>query len=300
MANVEEFAGKVLGVKLNEYKTSYDPSLLVPVPRYINREQYKIDCNNLPFDGWDIWHAYEVSFLTEKGLPVLGVGKLMYPANSPLFVESKSLKLYFYSFNMMKYGKDTKAGCEIVESMVKKDLSSVLGIAPDNVRFKIHLSVHDESKDCFKKHSEARKIVDIEDIEFKYFNEFPQVLSYLRKDYEEEVCVKIPFLRSNCRVTHQPDYGTLFVTIIGKNVLDISSLVQYIVSFRNENHFHEEVVEMVYKRLWDKLTPSGLFVGALYTRRGGIDICPMRYTDINLVPAEFLDESILTPKTLNQ
>lgn len=305
---IEEIAGKVLGVRLNDYKTTYDPSLLVPVPRKLNREQYGIENENLPFKGWDVWHIYEVSFLTEKGLPVLGVGKLMYPADSELFIESKSLKLYFYSLNMMKYGCSVFEGCLTVEAIVRQDIAKALKIPADDVMFMIHLQ--EDSVDAFKDFKDISSMCNLEENEFTEFKEAPSLLEstltisnlQIHRDLKRGLAtrIKIPFLRSNCRVTHQPDYGTMYISVLADEDLDLTSLAKYIVSFRNEFHFHEEVVEMVYKRLWDKLKPIELFVGALYTRRGGLDICPMRYTNINLCPEEMLDVYKLTKKTLNQ
>ena len=55
--------------------------------------------------------------------------------------------------------------------------------------------------------------------------------------------------------------------------------MEYLVSFRSEYHFHEECCEMIYKRLYDLLDADDeLFVCALYTRRGGIDISPARWS----------------------
>ena len=86
-------------------------------------------------------------------------------------------------------------------------------------------------------------------------------------------------MRSNCRVTHQPDFGDVFIYYNSKKHILESSLVQYLCSFRQEYHFHEECVEMIYKRLFDLLdVDDELFVCALYTRRGGIDISPVRYS----------------------
>jgi len=56
-------------------------------------------------------------------------------------------------------------------------------------------------------------------------------------------------------------------------------LIKYLSSFRSEYHFHEECCEMIFKRLYDLLDENDeLFVCALYTRRGGIDICPARWS----------------------
>ena len=80
-------------------------------------------------------------------------------------------------------------------------------------------------------------------------------------------------------MTHQPDFGDIFIYYKSKKHILENSLVKYLVSFRNEFHFHEECVEMIYKRLFDILDNNDeLFICALYTRRGGIDINPIRYS----------------------
>jgi 7-cyano-7-deazaguanine reductase len=77
-------------------------------------------------------------------------------------------------------------------------------------------------------------------------------------------------------VTNQPDWGDVYIHIKGEKAVTPESLLQYIVSMRKENHFHEEIAECIYKRLFDLLQPEELFVACLYTRRGGIDINPVR------------------------
>jgi TonB-dependent SusC/RagA subfamily outer membrane receptor len=90
-------------------------------------------------------------------------------------------------------------------------------------------------------------------------------------------------LRSNCRVTNQPDWGDVYIHIAGHRTVSPESLLQYIVSMRKENHFHEEICECIYKRLWDMLTPQELMVSCLYTRRGGIDINPEDIESVNIL-----------------
>jgi 7-cyano-7-deazaguanine reductase len=100
-------------------------------------------------------------------------------------------------------------------------------------------------------------------------------------------------LKSNCKVTGQPDWGNIFIAYKAAHTIEPSSLLKYLISFRGENHFHEEIVETVYKRLYDLLAPEELTVVAFYTRRGGIDINPCRTTDLKLIPSEFPNPSIL-------
>src|SRR5574344_691395 len=106
MSTTTEIASKLLGKKVSGSET-YDPSILVAVPRYENREQYNIKSNKLPFVGFDIWHGYEFSTMTTKGLPITRVIKIRYNCNNEYIVESKSLKLYLNSYNMSRYGETT-------------------------------------------------------------------------------------------------------------------------------------------------------------------------------------------------
>ena len=71
----------------------YDASLLFRIPRAENRDHYGINASHLPFVGYDVWNCYELSFLTDNGLPVSRVMKLIYSCESEFLVESKSLKL---------------------------------------------------------------------------------------------------------------------------------------------------------------------------------------------------------------
>ena len=125
--DVVAIAGKHLGKVGGEgYKATYDPGLLVAIPRHLNREAYGINEGDLPFIGGDVWNAYEVSAITTKGLPVAGMMKIYCPADSPLHVESKSIKLYLNSFNMTKLG-DTAQECkQLLEQTVMEDLSKAL------------------------------------------------------------------------------------------------------------------------------------------------------------------------------
>ena len=93
-------AGDGTVVKPYETPDHIDSTLLVSVPRYINRQQYEIKELELPFIGFDTWNCYEFSTLLECGFPVSGVIRCVYPSNSKCVVESKSLKLYLNSFKI--------------------------------------------------------------------------------------------------------------------------------------------------------------------------------------------------------
>lgn len=292
--NKPPIEGKVLGKQV-EYPSKYSPHILVAVPRKINREQYNIREENLPFIGYDIWHAYEVSFLTNNGLPVSGLLKIIYPSESPYIVESKSLKLYLNSFNMEKVGENVNDAIHKTQRIIKKDLDTLL-----HVNVEINLFINDTStSSLFSDYQIIENLPNINKLQFTQFTDSPDLLTI---EKEESFVLKAGthLLRSNCKITHQPDWGSAFIYIKGLNKPQILSILQYIVSFRNENHFHEEICEMLFQRLNETYSPSELMVTCIYTRRGGIDICPIRATSKNLLPIQLTSPKHLTTKLLKQ
>ena len=269
----EQIASKHLGKK-STGSESYDPTLLVAVPRSANREQYDIKNNDLPFIGYDVWHGYEFSVLTENGIPITRVLKLKYNCDNDFLVESKSLKLYLNSFNMSRFGKTVQEALEISKSLIEKDLSEKLETKVE-VEF---LENNSKRAEIFEGFDNLMNFVDETKLVVESFKEAPELLRISEAD-EKEYFLTFDSLRSNCRVTHQPDFGDAFIYYKSKKHIDESSLVQYLSSFRSEYHFHEECCEMIFKRLQDLLdNDDELFVCALYTRRGGIDICPVRWS----------------------
>lgn len=255
-----------------------DPSLLVAVPRSLNRVGYGIHEDDLPFAGVDAWNSYEFSTLLKNGFPVSGWLKFTYSSDTPNIVESKSVKLYLNSFNMAKL-IDSQCDMYVVVDLIEKHLSEATGGAV-NVSFFDGRDV-ETIKPIKGDYTSLESFCDVELMEFNQYNESADILKV-----EEGIGTfkwRSHSLRSNCRVTNQPDWGDVYVHIKGMKTVTPESLLQYVISMRKENHFHEEIAECIYKRLWDLLEPEELFVGCLYTRRGGIDINPMRASDTGLL-----------------
>ncbi len=267
----DKIASTHLGKK-SSGSENYDPSLLVAIPREENRKQYNIKSNDLPFNGFDIWHAYEFSALTQNGLPVTRLLKIKYNCESEFLVESKSLKLYLNSFNMSKFGMNTDECLNICKKIIADDLSEKL-----QTKVAVNFLNNQTTKtQIFKEFDNIMNYVDEKNLKVEKFKEAPELLE-VQNLKKEEYYLTFDSLRSNCRVTHQPDFGDAFIYYKSKKHITEDSLVKYLSSFRSEFHFHEECVEMIYKRLSDILDKDDeLFVCALYTRRGGIDICPVR------------------------
>ncbi|TAJ08681.1 NADPH-dependent 7-cyano-7-deazaguanine reductase QueF [Marinilabiliaceae bacterium JC017] len=287
--------GKYLGKKV-DYPKSYSPDILVAVPRQLNRDQYHLRANYLPFTGKDTWHAYEIGFLTKKGLPVSGVMKFVYPATNEFLVESKSLKLYLNSFNMDRFGNTPIEGIQIISEKIKKDLNKLLNT---NVELNFFPEGSEQSSADFSGYQVLEQMPVASQLTFTDFKETPQLL-HSTDTKPSTLKIATHLLRSNCKITHQPDWGSAFIHIKSTGTPDLSSILKYIVSFRNENHFHEEICEMLYKRLWDAYAPEELAVTCIYTRRGGIDICPARASEERLLPKHLTSTKAFSQKLLKQ
>lgn len=276
-----KMASKYLGKNV-EGSEQYNPALIVPIPRVENRRQYEIDNNNLPFYGWDIWHAYEFSALTNNGVPFTRLIKIKYPCDSEYIVESKSLKLYFNSFNMTRFSNTVNESLAECKTIIEKDLS-------ESLKTKVEISFIDNytnRTELFSNYKNIMEFIDDTKIVIDKFKEAPEVIETENLNVDKEYYLTFGSLRSNCRVTHQPDFGDIFIFYKSKKHIKEDSLIKYLTSFRSEYHFHEECCEMVFKRLFDVLDNNDkLLVCALYTRRGGIDISPVRWSK-NFEPDE--------------
>lgn len=281
----------VLGRRV-DYPSAYSPGVLVGVPRELNRAGMGIgEGSPLPFVGFDMWNAYEVSCLTDKGMPVAAILRMVVPASSPRLVESKSLKLYLNSLNMERLGATSAEALDSLRCTVAKDVSGIVGaevgvgvFSPDEATS----ATADDGFSLLEDNPAAREVV------FSSYTETPDVLSGSGKG--GRMRVKSHLLRSNCKITHQPDWGTVWVDMEGSELPEDTSLLQYIVSLRGENHFHEEICELVYVRLMQRFSPDKLAVVCSYTRRGGIDINPCRATHEELLPDWLSDVSMPVSK----
>jgi 7-cyano-7-deazaguanine reductase len=107
------------------YKDQYDPTLLFPIARRLKRAEIGISSDGkrpLPFFGVDVWNCYELSWLHPRGKPQVAIAVVTVPADSPNIIESKSLKLYFNSFNNTKL-----ENVDALRLLLQADLSEAVG-----------------------------------------------------------------------------------------------------------------------------------------------------------------------------
>ncbi|VTX66550.1 NADPH-dependent 7-cyano-7-deazaguanine reductase QueF [Haemophilus haemolyticus] len=258
-----------LGQK-TEYISQYDRTLLQPVPRALNRDGLGIT-QNQPFTiGADIWTAYEISWLNEKGLPQVAIADIYLDYQSQNLIESKSFKLYLNSFNQSKF-----ADFNSVQQTMQRDLSEC---AQGDVKVRLNpVAVYDSQK---IDHLQG-ECIDEQDIEITSYEFNADWLKDCVSDEIVEEKLVSHLLKSNCLITNQPDWGTLYIHYVGKKI-DHEKLLRYVVSFRQHNEFHEQCVERIFCDLMHYAKPEKLTVYARYTRRGGLDINPFRSNFENL------------------
>lgn len=257
----------LLGKDTN-YPTEYQPDILFPISRAPAREKYAhVEAIQ---QGTDWWHIFEISWLNAAGVPQVAIGRMTLPASSPNLIESKSLKLYFNSLNFAKF--ESKSA---FIATVEQDLSKA---AEADVKLDLF---HVDELDIAKPEGICLDELIPERLE----NHPDATLLALDNESDENVEVQLysHLLRSNCPVTGQPDWGTVFIRYQGKKPC-YKSILAYIISYRQHNGFHEQCVEQIFADIWQKLQPEKLMVYATYTRRGGLDINPCRVSDSTWMP----------------
>ncbi|MFC3909061.1 NADPH-dependent 7-cyano-7-deazaguanine reductase QueF [Legionella dresdenensis] len=251
--------------KKSDYDSTYNPDRLYPLSRMGKRQEIGVDPDHLPFIGYDCWNHYEVSWLNEKGKPMVGIGEIYYDCNSPKLIESKSLKLYFNSFNNTRI-----KSVEELENIVKKDLS-------ERVEAPVFIKIYplEQTRNFAAAQAVSGECIDHLDIECSVYLVEPAFLS-IEDEIVEEVLYS-DLLKSNCLVTNQPDWGSVQIAYKGKKI-NREGLLKYLVSYRNHNEFHEQCIERIFVDIMNHCKPEFLTVTGRYTRRGGLDINPCRAT----------------------
>lgn len=265
--------------KISEYDQGYNPDRLYPISRTGKREEIGIDLQNLPFFGFDCWNHYEVSWLNEKGKPIVAIAEIYYDCSSPFLVESKSLKLYFNSFNNTKFKSVSD-----LEKTITNDLEKCIGA-------KVSVFVHVMGKGLSLPAQEqfSGENLDGLDITCSQYLVDSSLLSVSEEVVEESLYSDL--LKSNCLVTNQPDWGSVLIVYKGKKI-NREGLLKYIVSFRNHNEFHEQCIERIFVDIMRQCQPETLTVYGRYTRRGGLDINPFRSTE----PVTFQGKNLRLPR----
>ena len=263
--------------KTSSYVDQYDASLLFPIPRQPKRDEIGVTGRPV-FFGADLWTAFEVSWLNTKGKPQVALVHFTIPAESTHIVESKSFKLYLNSFNNTCF-----ESADQVRDRLRADISAAIW-AGSAVQASAGVKLlMPEQFDAEPVHELDGLSLDRLDVECTRYQPAPELLSVNTEEAPVTETLVSHLLKSNCLVTGQPDWGSVHITYSGHQI-DQEGLLQYIVSFRNHNEFHEQCVERIFMDIWTRCKPTQLTVYARYTRRGGLDINPWRTSAPGALP----------------
>ncbi len=254
-----------------EYISKYAPHLLFPIERAESRQQLGI-VNRLPFFGVDVWTGYELSWLNSHGKPMVAVVEFRIPCDSEFIIESKSFKLYLNSFNQTRFN-----GVVEVTDVLVKDLSRAVNAQVGVKIFPLQ---------SYGYLAEITRPIAIElddlDVVVDCYHPSPALLSVSTEMVEETLVSHL--LKTNCPVTGQPDWASIFIRYKGKKIVH-ENLLRYLISFREHQDFHEHCVERIFCDLQRVCQMEFLSVYARYTRRGGLDINPFRSSQLEDAPS---------------
>jgi 7-cyano-7-deazaguanine reductase len=304
--SINDIAAKSLGSD-NSYAVftdTFDPSLLVPMPRALAREEYGI--TGKEFVGWDAWHCHEATFLLTNGVPVAGTLKIVYSSNSEFMVESKSIKLYLNTFDMCKMGTNISSGIKKYEKQISEDLTKAL-------KTPVHVKFHKNYADV----SATNPVYDYEDI-YEHMGDDIYYMSNIdyNADNTYEVTKKSAVagkrskvykfgtnvLRSRCRHTKQKDTGSgyIYLELEPGYELNVENVLRQILQLREKNEFHEFCSEVLFTKFIGQEGVKECMVTLLYARRGSLDINPVRASKPELIPQVMKDVNLYTKKAMGQ
>ncbi len=249
--------------RATHYPDAYDPGLLYPVERAPQRDALGL-AGERPFLGADHWTAWEVGWLDAERRPRVAVATFAVPCESPRIVESKSVKLWLASLNHAVF-----ADADALRQALGRDLSAAVGARIDAV---VDLPA------TWSRHARGELAgMPIDDAAPACRPDAPDA-ALLRAAGPplDETLVSHGF-RSVCPVTGQPDYASIAIACRGPR-LDRAALAAYLSGYRRHPGFHEHCVERIFVDLLRACGPEALRVEARFTRRGGVDINPVRAT----------------------
>lgn len=265
--------------KSTDYQLDHSIDILDPIERSAYRatiEHATYLTADYPVTGFDRWYCYELSWLDNRGKPLVGCAQIDVPLSSSCIVESKSLKLYLNSLN-----HEIFVSVAEVQAKIAGDLQAKLSAAVSVSVFPI-----DQFNTSLAPLSSA-VCLDTLEVECRDYHRNPELLLSdsdsegdstevsLAQGKLKTATVYSHLFRSNCPVTHQPDWATVYIQYNDAKLSE-QALLRYLVSYREHNGFHEQCIEQIYCDILHYCSPKTLSVWANFTRRGGIDINPVR------------------------
>ena len=202
-------AGSISLGKDSLYPEHYAPDLLEPIARRASRDAWHSPESALPFTGEDIWTAYELSWLDPKGKPIVAVAEFRFPSESTHIVESKSFKYYLNSLNQTHYASEIE-----VQATLEQDLSQ----CADTKVSVVILPVADSRMAAVREPSPILgECVDGLELTVRDYQPSASLLT-LGSECVTNHRLHSHLLKSNCPVTGQPDWATVWIEYSGQQI----------------------------------------------------------------------------------
>ncbi len=100
---------------------------------------------------------------------------------------------------------------------------------------------------------------------------FPDIETFPNQFPGYEITIDIPEFTSVCPKTGLPDFGTLYIRYMpGARCLELKSLKEYILEYRNLGIFQENIVNRVLEDVVKATKPVWAEVRGVFNPRGGI------------------------------
>jgi len=255
------------------YDMTYSADILYRIPR-----KTPTFANRTKLFGVDIWRSYEFSWLDPQGTatagrPRSGLLKIEIDAQSAYLVESKSLKLYLGSYAFY-YGNPDN-----IKEKIESDLSKLLETTLTVEIKELSLATEKDHR-TWTIHSIEGTCLDTLHVACDCYDVDPSLLRIDEDSASFNGTLYSNLLRTLCPITAQPDWATVEIQYSGP-AINPESLLKYIVSYRKHQGFHEFCCEQIFSDIWHHCRPQELRVACHFTRRGGIDITPVRASHDN-------------------
>lgn len=274
----------------------FDPTLLDRITRESSRETWGITGDE--FIGYDVWHCHEATFLLNNGVPIAGTYKLIYPSDSKYITESKGQKLYSNSFDMCRMGDTVEEAILNYQTQIKKDLEELLECKVQVQFFKQNTT---PGTNDFKNYQTIESLIDIEGLQITDYTGQENHLKVIQEEgiFGYELTTNI--VQSRCKITSQKDSSSIFIYLTTENTrLDIESLFEEITSLRMVDEFHEPSCEKLFFDFKKLEGVKDLCISMTYSRRGSLDINPVRSTSLDIMPQSLTFIGDLTYKQQGQ
>lgn len=231
------------------------------IPRKTTRDEF--NSRTFPY-GYDLWNAWEAGFFQSNGVPASFILQLAYAADSPALVESKSLKLYLNHLRSQTF-PSTSAYLKKIKSDLEACVQAPVQLSP----------IYDGA---FMNQVQLPGICLEQEVRHLVIPNQPLAADISWEPGKKDFIAHTLSFQSNCPVTGQPDYANVLIELRGDKYPRQKDLLAYLMAFKDVQEFHEICCETIFSDLLVFGEPGDLTVSCFFTRRGGLDINPVRST----------------------